>query len=83
MDFKYTLDHTNKQISSNGQNRENKAFHLIQAFAPEEVSYDEAHTIGKELADQLLEGKYSYTIYYLEHINICVQNKELTLHFYI
>ena len=62
LDFKYTLDHTNEQISSNGQNRENKAFHLIQAFAPEEVSYDEAHTIGKELADQLLEGKYSYVL---------------------
>ena len=62
LDFKYTLDHTNEQISSDGQNRENKAFHLIQAFAPGEVSYEEAHTIGKELADQLLEGKYSYVL---------------------
>ena len=33
LDFKYTLDHTNEQISSDGQDRENKAFHLIQAFA--------------------------------------------------
>ena len=40
----------------------NKAFHLIQAFSPGEVSYEEAHQIGKELADRLLEGKYSYVL---------------------
>lgn len=40
----------------------NKAFHLIQSFMPGEVSYDEAHMIGKELADRLLDGKYSYVI---------------------
>lgn len=44
------------------KNRENKAFYLIQSFAPGEVSYDETHTIGKELADKLLEGKYSYVL---------------------
>lgn len=33
-----------------------------QAFAPGEVSYEEAHRIGKELADKVLEGKYSYVV---------------------
>ena len=37
-------------------------FHLIQAFSPNEVSNEEAHQIGKELADRLLEGKYSYVL---------------------
>lgn len=43
IDFKYTLDHCR-------ENSPNKAYHLIQAFAPGEVSYEEAHRIGKELA---------------------------------
>ena len=52
-DFKFALSKTN-------QADPNKAFHLIQAFMPGEVSYKEAHQIGIELADKLLEGKYSY-----------------------
>ena len=55
IDFKYTLDHCR-------ENSPNKAYHLIQAFAPGEVSYEEAHQIGIELADRLLQGKYSYII---------------------
>lgn len=55
IDFKYTLDHCR-------ENSPNKAYHLIQAFAPEEVSFEEAHRIGKELADKVLEGKYSYVV---------------------
>ena len=43
-------------------NSPNKAYHLIQAFAPGEVGYEEAHRIGKELADKVLEGKYSYVV---------------------
>ena len=43
IDFKYTLDHCR-------ENGPNKAYHLIQAFAPREVSFEEAHQIGKELA---------------------------------
>ncbi len=54
-DFKYTLDHCR-------ENSPNKAYHLIQAFAPGEVSFEEAHTIGQELADRVLEGKYSYVV---------------------
>ncbi len=60
IDFKYTLDHCR-------ENSPNKAYHLIQAFAPGEVSYEEAHQIGIELADRLLEGKYSYVL--TTHIN--------------
>ncbi len=55
IDFKYTLDHCR-------ENSPNKAYHLIQAFAPGEVNFDEAHQIGKELADKVLEGKYSYVV---------------------
>ena len=55
IDFKYTLDHCR-------ENSPNKAYHLIQAFAPGEVSFEEAHRIGKELADRLLQGKYSYVV---------------------
>ena len=40
----------------------NLAYHLIQSFAPGEVSFDEAHRIGIELADELLENRYSYVI---------------------
>lgn len=55
IDFKYTLDHCR-------ENSPDKAYHLIQAFAPGEVSFDEAHQIGKALADKVLEGKYSYVV---------------------
>ena len=55
IDFKYTLDHCR-------ENSPNKAYHLIQAFAPGEVGYEEAHRIGKELADKVLERKYSYVV---------------------
>ena len=55
IDFKYTLDHCR-------ESSRNKAYHLIQAFAPGEVSYEEAHEIGKQLADRVLEGKYSYIV---------------------
>ena len=55
IDFKYTLDHCR-------ENSPNKAYHLIQAFAPGEVGFEEAHKIGEELADRVLEGKYSYVV---------------------
>ena len=54
-DFKFALSKTK-------QSNPNKAYHLIQSFLPGEVSYKEAHQIGVELADKLLEGKYSYVI---------------------
>ena len=55
IDFKYTLDHCR-------ENAPNLAYHLIQSFAPGEVSFEEAHEIGKQLADRVLEGKYAYVL---------------------
>jgi len=55
IDFKYTLDHCR-------ENSPNKAYHMIQAFAPGEIDFEEAHQIGKELADKVLEGRYSYVV---------------------
>ncbi len=36
--------------------------HLIQSFAPDEVSPEQAHEIGKALADEVLKGKYEYVL---------------------
>ena len=36
--------------------------HLIQAFAPGEVSPEEAHEIGMELAKEILDGKYEFVL---------------------
>lgn len=38
------------------------AHHLIQSFAPGEAGYEEAHQIGKKLADKVLCGKYAYVL---------------------
>ncbi len=54
-DFRFALSKTSGADT-------NLAYHLIQSFAPGEVSQDEAHDIGKELADKLLQGRYSYII---------------------
>ena len=49
-------------LSKTRKSSPNKAFHLIQSFCPGEISAEEAHRIGKDLADELLSGKYSYVI---------------------
>ena len=54
-DFEYTLNRTK-------QSDKNQAFHLIQSFAKGVVSHEEAHRIGIELADRLLQGKFSYIV---------------------
>ena len=54
-DFQFALSKTKESDP-------NKAFHLIQSFFPGEVSYEEAHKVGVELADKVLEGKYSYVV---------------------
>ncbi len=54
-EFKSALSNTNSFD-------ENKAYHLIQSFAPGEVSHEEAHRIGIELADRLLKGNFSYVV---------------------
>lgn len=44
------------------QKGNNLAHQLIQAFEPGEVSYAQAHEIGRQLADEVLQGKYPYVI---------------------
>ena len=49
-------------LSMNREGGPNKAYHLIQSFAPGEVTKDEAHRISRELADEVLEGKFPYVL---------------------
>ena len=44
------------------QKGNNLAHHLIQSFAPGEATPEQAHEIGKQLADEVLQGKYSYVL---------------------
>lgn len=53
------FEFTRKQAMNKGNNL---AHHLIQAFSPGEVNYEKAHEIGKQLADEILGGKYEYVI---------------------
>ena len=41
---------------------ENKAYHLIQSFKPNEVTAEQCHAIGKKFADEVLGGKYEYVL---------------------
>ena len=74
IEFKFALSKARDQGN-------NKAFHLIQSFAPGETTGEEAHQMGKELADRLLEGKYSYVLathvdkhHVHNHIILCAVN---------
>lgn len=49
-------------LARTGTSNPNLAYHLIQSFAPGEVSFDEAHRIGEQMAEELLQGKYSYVL---------------------
>lgn len=57
-DFECTLKMTTRAGSDKGH----LAYHLIQSFAPGEATPELAHQIGKELADKVLEGRYSYVV---------------------
>lgn len=50
---------TKKQFNSRTKTL---AHHLIQSFVPEEVSFEEAHQVGIELCDKMLEGRYEYVL---------------------
>lgn len=41
---------------------ENKAYHLIQSFAPGEVTPEQAHSMARELAERVLKWEYEYVI---------------------
>ena len=40
----------------------NLAHHLIQSFEPGEATPEQAHEIGRRLADEILQGKYEYVL---------------------
>ena len=44
------------------QNRVRKGYHVIQSFRPGEVTPEQAHTIGVELAQRLLGGRYEVVV---------------------
>ena len=50
---------TKKQFNSRTKTL---AYHLIQSFVPEEVSFEEAHQVGIELCEKILGGKYEYVL---------------------
>ena len=75
IEFQYTL---NRSVGKKGNNL---AHHLIQSFDYGEVTPDEAHKIGKELADKLLGGKYEYVLtthidkgHVQNHLMFCAAN---------
>ena len=49
-------------LSETSSQDPNKTFHLIQSFAPGEATPELAHSIGKELVDEILGGEFSYVI---------------------
>ena len=59
----------------------NLAHHLIQAFDPGEVTPEQAHEIGKRLADETTKGQYEYVLtthidkgHVHNHIMFCAVN---------
>lgn len=48
--------------NASGRPDANPAYHVIQSFAPGEVTFEEAHAIGKELADRLLHSTHPYVL---------------------
>lgn len=48
-------------------NRVREGYHIIQSFAPGEVTPEEAHTVGAEFAQQLLGDKYEVIV--TTHLN--------------
>ena len=42
--------------------RKRQGYHIIQSFAPGEVTPEEAHEIGMELAKEILGGKYEFVL---------------------
>lgn len=53
------FEFTKKQFNSRTKTL---AHHLIQSFVPEEVSFEEAHQVGIELCEKILEGRYEYVL---------------------
>jgi hypothetical protein len=74
VEFEYTLS---KALAKGN----NLAHHLIQSFEPGEATPEQAHEIGKRLADEVLQGNYEYVItthvdkdHIHNHIMFCAVN---------
>lgn len=73
--FEFTLAQTKMRKG------DNLAHHLIQAFDPGETTPEQAHEIGKKLADMVTGGKYEYVLsthidkgHIHNHIIFCAAN---------
>lgn len=65
IEFTVTAATARHVMGSRGAKRatDNLAYHLIQSFSPQDnVTPEQAHELGKRLANELLEGKYEYVI---------------------
>ena len=54
----FLADNSKSQSKSNSV----PAYHLIQSFAPGEVTFEEAHRIGQEFVESILENKRAYVL---------------------
>ena len=65
LDFKMTAELA-KEVKGDYTNTggsDNLAYHIIQSFAKDDkLSPEEAHVIGKKLADEMLDGKHEYVL---------------------
>lgn len=75
MEFMFTLEQTKMKKG------DNLAHHLIQAFDPGETTPEQAHEIGKKLADIVTGGQYEYVLsthvdkgHIHNHIMFCAAN---------
>jgi len=75
MEFMFTLEQTKMKKG------DNLAHHLIQAFDPGETTPEQAHEIGKKLADIVTGGQYEYVLtthvdkgHVHNHIMFCAAN---------
>ena len=56
------LDFSRESNMINDRGTPNPAYHLIQSFAPGEVTFEEAHRIGQELASKVLDDSHCYVL---------------------
>ena len=57
-----TAELDSQMENASGRPDANPAYHVIQSFAPGEVTFEEAHAIGKELAERLLHSTHPYVL---------------------
>lgn len=65
MEFTMTRVMARNMLGERGGKKgsDNLAYHLIQSFSPEDnVTPEQAHELGRRLANELLEGKFEYVI---------------------